>query len=377
MRCRRDENGTGTRGRQMQGLVLQLTRVGFLLLLWLFIWSVLRILRTDIYAPTGAVMVPPLPERRGPVRSPRGSRSGRAGRQRADACGRYDTEPPAPGPERGGRDDHGGAPRRGERSPGSRSGRAGRQRADACGRYEPDTRAPRPERGGGRDDHRRAAVPSDGRPHLRRYPAGYLAYPAGLDDGPETGTACGQAEHEQARSRLAHRRRGRARGQRRATALDAIEARSAAQDSGCRGPRRIGPAAHERARSEVARTRGRCSAARCAIPSLRGSEAGRKRAPGRRARGHDGARAARRADAARSASIRPSLTSTATASPCRGSTAPATMASTTARCEALRLHRLTRAVRRLRRPSVATVRPRARPAERALRLGANLGMSRR
>jgi pSer/pThr/pTyr-binding forkhead associated (FHA) protein len=41
----------------MQGIVLQLTRVGFLLMLWLFIWSVLRILRTDIYAPTGAVMV--------------------------------------------------------------------------------------------------------------------------------------------------------------------------------------------------------------------------------------------------------------------------------------------------------------------------------
>ena len=41
----------------MQGLVLQLTRAGFLLLLWLFIWSVLRVLRTDIYAPTGAVMV--------------------------------------------------------------------------------------------------------------------------------------------------------------------------------------------------------------------------------------------------------------------------------------------------------------------------------
>ena len=40
------------------------------------------------------------------------------------------------------------------------------------------------------------------------------------------------------------------------------------------------------------------------------------------------------------------------------------------------LHRLTRAVRRLRRPSVATVRPRARPAERAFRLGADLGMSR-
>jgi pSer/pThr/pTyr-binding forkhead associated (FHA) protein len=41
----------------MQGIVLQLTRVGFLLLLWLFIWSVLRVLRNDIYAPTGAVMV--------------------------------------------------------------------------------------------------------------------------------------------------------------------------------------------------------------------------------------------------------------------------------------------------------------------------------
>lgn len=43
----------------MQGLVLQLSRAGFLLLLWVFIWSVLRILRTDIYAPTGAVMVRP------------------------------------------------------------------------------------------------------------------------------------------------------------------------------------------------------------------------------------------------------------------------------------------------------------------------------
>lgn len=41
----------------MQGLVLQLTRAGFLLLLWLFIFSVLRILRTDIYAPSGSVMV--------------------------------------------------------------------------------------------------------------------------------------------------------------------------------------------------------------------------------------------------------------------------------------------------------------------------------
>ncbi|HLR98387.1 FHA domain-containing protein [Mycolicibacillus parakoreensis] len=41
----------------MQGLMLQLTRVGFLVLLWVFIWAVLRTLRTDIYAPTGAVML--------------------------------------------------------------------------------------------------------------------------------------------------------------------------------------------------------------------------------------------------------------------------------------------------------------------------------
>ena len=40
----------------MQGLVLQLTRVGFLLLLWLFIWSVLRILRTDIQRDAGGVL---------------------------------------------------------------------------------------------------------------------------------------------------------------------------------------------------------------------------------------------------------------------------------------------------------------------------------
>jgi hypothetical protein len=63
----------------MQGLVLQLTRGAFLLLLWLFIWSVLRILRTDIYAPSGAVMVRrglPMrggrsPARTGPVDGPR------------------------------------------------------------------------------------------------------------------------------------------------------------------------------------------------------------------------------------------------------------------------------------------------------------------
>ena len=58
----------------MQGLVLQLTRAGFLLLLWLFILSVLRILRNDIYAPSGAVMVRrglPLPGVRSPKRQNR------------------------------------------------------------------------------------------------------------------------------------------------------------------------------------------------------------------------------------------------------------------------------------------------------------------
>ncbi|QNG20794.1 FHA domain-containing protein [Rhodococcus triatomae] len=42
----------------MQGLILQLTRAGFLLLLWLFVWTVLRTLRSDIYAGSG-LRVPP------------------------------------------------------------------------------------------------------------------------------------------------------------------------------------------------------------------------------------------------------------------------------------------------------------------------------
>ncbi|MGU3436324.1 FHA domain-containing protein FhaB [Actinomycetes bacterium M1A6_2h] len=37
----------------MQGLILQLTRAGFLLVLWLFVWGVLRTLRSDIYAASG------------------------------------------------------------------------------------------------------------------------------------------------------------------------------------------------------------------------------------------------------------------------------------------------------------------------------------
>jgi pSer/pThr/pTyr-binding forkhead associated (FHA) protein len=37
----------------MQGLILQLTRAGFLLILWLFIWTILRTLRNDVYAASG------------------------------------------------------------------------------------------------------------------------------------------------------------------------------------------------------------------------------------------------------------------------------------------------------------------------------------
>ena len=45
----------------MQGLVLQLTRVGFLLLLWLFLWSVLRVLReTETLGPLAARVLPML-----------------------------------------------------------------------------------------------------------------------------------------------------------------------------------------------------------------------------------------------------------------------------------------------------------------------------
>ena len=42
----------------MQGLILQLTRAGFLLLLWLFVWAILRTLRSDIYAASGARLQP-------------------------------------------------------------------------------------------------------------------------------------------------------------------------------------------------------------------------------------------------------------------------------------------------------------------------------
>ena len=55
----------------MQGLVLQLTRFGFLTLLWLFVLAALRVVRSDLYA------VPALragmPARRGAAAVPRGA----------------------------------------------------------------------------------------------------------------------------------------------------------------------------------------------------------------------------------------------------------------------------------------------------------------
>lgn len=57
----------------MQGLVLQLTRAGFLALLWLFVLAALRVVRSDMYAVSGMRVA--LPLRRG---SPR---TGKAPRQ--------------------------------------------------------------------------------------------------------------------------------------------------------------------------------------------------------------------------------------------------------------------------------------------------------
>ena len=59
----------------MQGLVLQLTRAGFLALLWLFVLAALRVVRSDLYAVSG--LRASLPSRRGAA-SPR---RGRAARQ--------------------------------------------------------------------------------------------------------------------------------------------------------------------------------------------------------------------------------------------------------------------------------------------------------
>jgi pSer/pThr/pTyr-binding forkhead associated (FHA) protein len=59
----------------VQGLVLQLTRAGFLALLWLFVLAALRVVRSDLYAVSG--LRASLPQRRGAAQA----RRGRAARQ--------------------------------------------------------------------------------------------------------------------------------------------------------------------------------------------------------------------------------------------------------------------------------------------------------
>jgi pSer/pThr/pTyr-binding forkhead associated (FHA) protein len=55
-------------------LVVQLTRVGFLVLLWLFVFAALRVVRSDLYAASGLrVQVPTF--RRNKEKKPRGSKA--------------------------------------------------------------------------------------------------------------------------------------------------------------------------------------------------------------------------------------------------------------------------------------------------------------
>ena len=56
--------------RAVQGLILQLTRGGFLVLLWLFVFAVLRVLRTDLYAASGLRVSLPTSGRRAGARPP-------------------------------------------------------------------------------------------------------------------------------------------------------------------------------------------------------------------------------------------------------------------------------------------------------------------
>ncbi|MGH3621633.1 MAG: FHA domain-containing protein FhaB/FipA [Sciscionella sp.] len=55
----------------MPELVLQLTRAGFLILLWLFVFAALRVVRSDLYAASGMRVTMPS-FRRGNAKKPRG-----------------------------------------------------------------------------------------------------------------------------------------------------------------------------------------------------------------------------------------------------------------------------------------------------------------
>lgn len=61
----------------MQGLILQLTRGGFLILLWLFVLAVLRVLRTDLYAASGFRVAVPRTGRNSPRPTARGTKVAR------------------------------------------------------------------------------------------------------------------------------------------------------------------------------------------------------------------------------------------------------------------------------------------------------------
>ena len=61
----------------MQGLILQLTRGGFLILLWLFVFAALRVLRSDLYAASGLRVAPPRAVKARPRRSPRNAKVAR------------------------------------------------------------------------------------------------------------------------------------------------------------------------------------------------------------------------------------------------------------------------------------------------------------
>ncbi|WP_414936471.1 FHA domain-containing protein FhaB [Amycolatopsis sp. cmx-11-51] len=60
----------------MPELVVQLTRVGFLVLLWLFVFAALRVVRSDLYAASGLrVAVPTFGRKKKENKKPRGAKS--------------------------------------------------------------------------------------------------------------------------------------------------------------------------------------------------------------------------------------------------------------------------------------------------------------
>ncbi|OLT40600.1 hypothetical protein BJF85_05410 [Saccharomonospora sp. CUA-673] len=65
----------------MPELVVQLTRVGFLVLLWLFVFTALRVVRSDLYAASGLRVNLPGMRRGKEKQPPRGGRNAKMPRQ--------------------------------------------------------------------------------------------------------------------------------------------------------------------------------------------------------------------------------------------------------------------------------------------------------